>query len=294
MALRRRSLVWPAQDGSCGSFAAPRIETRANRRKRIAMAAQGVRRRKDDAGAEGDGQRRVSPAAPKKPGTRPASGAMSERRARILEIATRRFADFGFEATTVRQIAEDANILSGSLYHHFVTKDEMLHEIVRDAAMQMRDNALRIARAPVDAEHRLVALILLDLGEVTRNQKVHAILTNERRMFRENEEFAYISKAKRETYQAWHSVVQDGIDERLFKADVDIFLTILTVIRMLNTAADWYKNDDAYVTRKAGSYSLDEVIDFHLDFILGAVRLPSRTTEPVPRRACEELARFRS
>jgi AcrR family transcriptional regulator len=56
---------------------------------------------------------------------------MSDRRATILEAATQRFAEFGFAATTVRQISQDVNILSGSLYHHFTTKDEMLHEIVR-------------------------------------------------------------------------------------------------------------------------------------------------------------------
>src|SRR5438094_591254 len=85
--------------------------------------------------------------------------APAERRTAILQAATRRFAQFGFEATTVRQIADDVNILSGSLYHYFETKEEMLHEIVRDAALQIQNNTLRIAQAPVDAERRLIALI---------------------------------------------------------------------------------------------------------------------------------------
>jgi AcrR family transcriptional regulator len=216
-----------------------------------------------------------------------------DRRATILEAATRRFAEFGFEATTVRQIGEDVNILSGSLYHHFTTKDEMLHEIVRDAVQQMRNNALRIARAPVDAEQRLIALILLDLGELTRNQKVHAILTNERRLFRQNAEFAYVVKAKKEAYQAWRTVMQNGIDAGLFRSDIDIYLTIMTVIRMLNTAADWYANDEATAYGNAGAYGLDSVIDFHLQFVLSAIRTPAREAEPIPRKACEELATFR-
>src|ERR1700756_3996535 len=162
------------------------------------------------------------------PAAEPRSGklAMVDRRARILQIAAHRFAEFGFEATTVRQIADDVNILSGSLYHHFATKDEMLHEIVRDAVLQVKDNAIRIASAPLDAEHRLVALILLDLGELTRNQEVHAILSNERRLFRQREEFAYVVQAKRDAYHAWRAVLQDGIAGKLFKPDLDIYLTI--------------------------------------------------------------------
>jgi TetR/AcrR family transcriptional regulator, cholesterol catabolism regulator len=221
--------------------------------------------------------------------------AMSDRRAIILEAATRRFAEHGFAATTVRQIADDVDILSGSLYHHFVTKDEMLHEIVRDAVQQMRKNALRVAQASVDAEHRLVALILLDLGELTRNHKVHAILANERRLFRQNAEFAYVVKAKKDTYQAWQRVVQDGIDARLFRSDIDVFLTILTLLRMFNSAADWFRNDDAHGVGdgSGSSYTLDQVIDFHLGFVLNAIRTPARQSEPIPRRACQELGRFR-
>ncbi|CAN7526518.1 TetR/AcrR family transcriptional regulator [Phenylobacterium sp. LjRoot225] len=204
------------------------------------------------------------------------------------------FAKLGFEATSVRQIADEVNILSGSLYHHFETKDEMLHEIVRDAVEQMRDNAIRIAEAPVDAEHRLIALILLDLGELTRNQEVHAILSNERRLFRQREEFAYIVEAKRGAYHAWRSVLQDGIADKLFRPDLDIFLAISTVVRMLNTAADWYVNEEASIADSAGAYGLDDIIDFYLGFILGAVRTPARAAEPIPREACEGLATFRN
>ena len=258
------------------------------------MAAGEIKRRRGPARLIGAVKRDVSRARPGKNGARAASNAMSERRARILDIAMRRFAEFGFEATTIRQIADDVNILSGSLYHHFSTKDDMLHEIVRDAVKQMRDNTIRIAQSPANAEHRLVALILLDLGELTRNQKVHAILTNERHLFRREKEFAYVLEAKKEAYQAWRTVVQDGIDSKLFQPGIDLFLTILTIIRMLNTAADWYKNEEAYVSGHVGTYTLDKVIDFHLDFILSAIRVPARASEPVPRQACEELARFRA
>lgn len=217
----------------------------------------------------------------------------TDRRSEILRVATNRFAQFGFESTTVRQIADDLNLLSGSLYHHFATKDEMLHEIVRDAVLQMRDNTMRIAKAPLDAEHRLVALILLDLGELTRNQSVHAILHNERKLFRRNDEFAYVVQAKKAAYVAWQSVLREGMKAKLFKPDIDLYLTISTILRMLNTAADWYKNEGESVLNVVGHYALDQVIDFHLDFALSAVRERARIAEPIPRAACQELARFR-
>lgn len=223
-----------------------------------------------------------------------AKTALLDRPARILAAATRRFAEFGFEATTVRQIADDVDVLSGSLYHHFTSKEEMLHEIVRDTVLHMRDNAVRISESPLDAEHRLVALVLLDIGEAIRNQQVHAILTNERKLFRRKEEFAYVVQAKREAYFAWRAVLRDGIDSHLFKPDIDLYLMITTIVRMLSAAADWYKNEDTYISGSVGSYTLDQVIDFHLDFVLSAVRVPARASAPIPRHACEDLARFRT
>lgn len=253
------------------------------------MASTQARRSKAD-------PRSAKPSAKTEKATRRSASdrpAMVDRRAQILEIASRRFAEFGFEATTVRQIADDANILSGSLYHHFATKDEMLHEIVRDAVFQMRDNTQRIATAACNAEHRLVALILLDLGELTRNEQVHAILYNERKFFRKSEEFSYVRKAKKDAYLAWRSVVEEGMKAGLFNRNLDVYLTILTIVRMLNAAADWYRNDVAAMDL-AGNYTLEQWKDFYLRFILDAVRDPARASEPIPQQACEELASFQS
>ena len=251
------------------------------------MARNASGRRKADPKPADEATPRARPAIA---GSNTKKTAMSERRARILIVATRRFAESGFAATTVRQIADDVDILSGSLFHHFTTKEQMLHEILREPVLQMRDNAIRIARSPPDAEHRLVALILLDLGELTRNREVHAILYNERKRFRRSEEFAYVLQAKKDAYLAWKSVLQDGMKARLFKPGLDGYLAISTILRMLNMSADRYKNEEDVV----GSYTLDQFTDFHLEFILSAVRAPSRTSEPIPRQACEDLAKFLS
>src|ERR1700760_1924042 len=54
------------------------------------------------------------------------------RRAELLAIAAQLFAERGLRATTVRDIADAAGILSGSLYHHFDSKESMVDEILRN------------------------------------------------------------------------------------------------------------------------------------------------------------------
>src|SRR6201997_2441405 len=54
----------------------------------------------------------------------------SERRAHLVVLAGELFAQKGYRATTVREIADAAGILSGSLYHHFDSKESIGDEIL--------------------------------------------------------------------------------------------------------------------------------------------------------------------
>ena len=54
------------------------------------------------------------------------------RRDELLDLAATMFAQRGLRATTVRDIADSAGILSGSLYHHFKSKEQMVEEVLRD------------------------------------------------------------------------------------------------------------------------------------------------------------------
>lgn len=217
-------------------------------------------------------------------------GSVEDRRSRILRKATIRIAQHGFEATTVRQIADDVNILSGSLYHHFATKDEILYDIVKGAAVLVRDETLRIVASEAEPETKLVALVMRELGEFVQNHSVHAILYNERKILRSREEFADIRKAKQDAYRAWRTMLEAGMDAGLFDRELDLYQTIRTITRMLNSAADWFASHDETVSSVVDQYTFEQVEAFYLRFIVGAVRHPSRAAEPLPIEAGRRLA----
>ncbi|WP_232492251.1 TetR/AcrR family transcriptional regulator [Novosphingobium kaempferiae] len=206
----------------------------------------------------------------------------ADRRDVILAAAARRFAEFGFEATTVRQIADDVNILSGSLYHHFATKEEMLDSIVRDAALDQRERAVRIASADADAETRFVTLIAEELAALAGRIEAYAIIFNERKFFRRSPDFLYLMKARKEAFEAWRGVLDDGMAAGLFHPGIDSYLTISTILRMLNSGADWYRHEDGSPLDAMADYSLDALTTFYAGFALRSVRAPGRAGEPIP------------
>jgi AcrR family transcriptional regulator len=87
----------------------------------------------------------------------------ADRRARILEAAVRVFAERGYHASRVGDIAEAAGVAHGLLYHYFPSKEDVLRTIFRDAWSRLID-ALRSIEAggePAPEQLRRVAAVLL-------------------------------------------------------------------------------------------------------------------------------------
>ncbi|WP_263147476.1 TetR/AcrR family transcriptional regulator [Pseudomonas alcaligenes] len=54
----------------------------------------------------------------------------SQRRLKILEVASRQFKEQGFEKTRIEEIARQADVAAGTVYNYFPTKDILLMELV--------------------------------------------------------------------------------------------------------------------------------------------------------------------
>jgi AcrR family transcriptional regulator len=73
---------------------------------------------------------------------RPPGGRVQRRKARtraaLLAAARRRFAARGVDATTVAEIAEEADVAVGSFYNYFETKDELLAALLETSLTEQR------------------------------------------------------------------------------------------------------------------------------------------------------------
>lgn len=69
-------------------------------------------------------------------------------RRRIVEAATRLFAERGFDAPTVDDIAAAADVAKGTIYNYFDAKEELLFELLIDVERQVQRELGRFAEAP--------------------------------------------------------------------------------------------------------------------------------------------------
>lgn len=93
---------------------------------------------------------------------------ISPAKARIVAKAVDLFYEKGFERTTVRDIAAATGILSGSLFHHFKNKQEILYTAMAMTTRGMGERAEAAVAGISDPVEQLKALIICELSSIHR------------------------------------------------------------------------------------------------------------------------------
>jgi AcrR family transcriptional regulator len=131
-------------------------------------------------------------------------------RDRILHAAARLFHERGYQGTTVRDIADVVGILSGSLFHHFRSKEEILLEIMREAALSLCLRAEDVVNRTADPAERLQQIIDIELewmvGDIKKDYL--AVLVFEWREVSESAKPEFTRLRKR-----YHSIWMDVLEQ---------------------------------------------------------------------------------
>ncbi|MCU4183422.1 TetR/AcrR family transcriptional regulator [Acidiferrimicrobium sp. IK] len=151
-------------------------------------------------------------------GTRPADSA---RRREILDAATEVFAEKGVVAATVRDIGARAGILSGSLYHHFASKEEMVAEILVPVLRSQVEAFDAIAAETSAPEQILRRLIGAAVAQTAADPHAARIIRNDTRHFGEMQGLDEVVRQQRAVTSRWTSAVKQGIARGRFRSDVD-------------------------------------------------------------------------
>jgi AcrR family transcriptional regulator len=99
-------------------------------------------------------------------------------RSRILEIATELFTEQGYDATSLRQIAEQLGFSKAALYYHFKSKDEILLALVQPA-LELQKKLVERIMAAGDLEGWAEALGAM-AGELANHRGLFALLNRNR------------------------------------------------------------------------------------------------------------------
>ncbi|MBV7694956.1 TetR/AcrR family transcriptional regulator [Streptomyces sp. TRM70350] len=185
------------------------------------------------------------------------------RRHELLRTAAEVFAEQGYNATTVRTIADHAGMLAGSLYYHFDSKESMLEEILRTFLDELWDGYDAVLDAGLGPRETLEALVTESFREIDRHRAAVAIYQKESRQLAAQERFAFLAESQRKFERAWLSTLERGVADRVFRDDLDVRLTYRFVRDTVWVAASWY--------RPGGQHSPEEIARQYLSMVLDGI-----------------------
>jgi len=191
-------------------------------------------------------------------------GVPFSRREDIVAISARLFADHGFDRTTMRQIAAEAGIQAASLYHHFATKDDILHAVIRDFLEGLPATYRAIVATDSDPGRAIRAFVGFALRIALEDRLLLSMVIREHKALSGRPGFAYIDETLRDVRTIWLDVLTDGIARGAFRADLNPHVVIRMMLDLVGSAAEWFRPDSA-------RYSLDDVIDTELGFIFDGI-----------------------
>ncbi len=163
------------------------------------------------------------------------------RREEVFASAQRLFAERGYHATSVRDIAEALNIQAGSLYSHIETKDDLLFELLTEAADRFFAAIEPIVASELVPLEKLRRVIAAHVQVVTGSVESASVYSTQWRHLSEPRRSEFTSR--RDAYeQMVRSLVRDCIREGTF-ADVDEKFATLLILSSINWIYQWYRND---------------------------------------------------
>jgi len=104
-------------------------------------------------------------------------GASADKRERILRAAIEVFAQNGFYATRVSEIAKKAGVADGTIYLYFENKDDVLVSIFEDRIGTLLQVLQKIADKDATTEEKLREIILLQLGALEEQRDLAEVIT---------------------------------------------------------------------------------------------------------------------
>ena len=175
---------------------------------------------------------------------------------RIQAAALRLFAQHGYAAVSMRQIAKDVGVQAGALYNYTPDKQSMLFGLMR-GHMQELLATWRGLDLPVDAMEQLRMFTGFHIRfHLERPDAVFIAYMELRNLSPDN--FAEIETLRGQYEDALEMILKAGVEQGVFHVP-DTKIATLAVIAMLNGVNTWY--------RAGGRLSLDQVETIYWDMV---------------------------
>jgi AcrR family transcriptional regulator len=198
---------------------------------------------------------------PAKPLATPEGQARNEK---IYRAAAQLMVQSGYGGTSISDIANAVGMTKAGLYHHIMSKKDMLFQILHHAMNKMEDVVFEPTRNIEDPEERLRETIRLHVNGLFEHGLEFTLLFPERRHLEPDQQEVIARQI--EDYLGYLKEVMHELANQGKLRDLDINVAARHILQTIAGIARWYTEDSA-VTK---DHLVEQTVNFNVSAILKA------------------------
>ena len=179
-------------------------------------------------------------------------------RERILETAAKVLAERGYAGTTMRAIAERAELEAGSLYYHFRSKEKLVESVLSHGLVE-HAAALRlsVSSLPPDTEIREIFRRAVTVHMECLFQHGDYALASRRVLNQVDPSVRRnLVQLRDDIERFWEHLLETARESGALRKDIDLFLLRSFILGALNSALEWYRPQGKSISEIANQFSL--------------------------------------
>lgn len=180
-------------------------------------------------------------------------------RENLLTAGLKVFGQRGYSATRLEDIAIEANVTRGAIYHHFGGKDELFMTLVKERSTDVNQLAAEILSAGGTPRETVRRLLVSLFEYAEQNDEYRAMLELSINKVEINDglkEFANATiQGRRDLARIFEDLVRKGIQAGEFRAEISPEDAAITIVGFMNgIGLIWVQDPDSFsIGRRAQS-----------------------------------------
>jgi AcrR family transcriptional regulator len=164
----------------------------------------------------------------------------SPRKEVILEKAAQLFRKNGFNATSMRDLAENVGVEAASLYNHINSKAELLQEICFRIANRFTAQMDEVMASDLSAIGKIEAILRFHIRQMLHNYE--EVYVSDREWKHLTDPYLSNFKGQRRTHrQRIASIIEDGIRKNEIKK-IDAPTAVLILLHAVSGIESWHRS----------------------------------------------------
>jgi TetR/AcrR family transcriptional regulator, cholesterol catabolism regulator len=172
-------------------------------------------------------------------GRRPAGSQYRERHQEIVRAAARLFAERGFDATSIADIADEVGLLKGSLYYYVPNKQDLLFAMIAEVQRAGREITDRFMTHDGDPVTQLRSVIEAGAHFLIEHRDMSIVSLRDFRSLSEDRQ-QELRKDRSAIWTCVKTLIERARDQGDIGPEIDIGVATSAIVGALNHLPTWY------------------------------------------------------